>query len=248
MLASAGINVAEVFLAKDTFDAGDFGYGLLVGGYGPRARARQPRRRAAAGAASGLADLSAARSCWSRWRSARGRSPRTSGSRPAACSWSGAANGARGRLQRAARAARLAGRAARARLHAADELVASPSSRSAWSSSGPLTDAVGAALGLGRVRGLRGARRRCSRWSLSRGIEARRQPRLRRVAARRDWTRRDAGRGRPGRRPARGRARDHARRELATRSPTSSSATSTPRPAARTRSGSPARPASASRA
>lgn len=31
MLASAGINVAEVFLAKDTFDAGDFGYGLLVG-------------------------------------------------------------------------------------------------------------------------------------------------------------------------------------------------------------------------
>jgi MFS family permease len=34
MLASAGINVAEVFLAKDTFDAGDFGYGLLVGATG----------------------------------------------------------------------------------------------------------------------------------------------------------------------------------------------------------------------
>jgi len=34
MLASAGINVAEVFLAKDTFDSGDFGYGLLVGATG----------------------------------------------------------------------------------------------------------------------------------------------------------------------------------------------------------------------
>jgi MFS family permease len=34
MLASAGINVAEVFLAKDTFAAGDFGYGLLVGATG----------------------------------------------------------------------------------------------------------------------------------------------------------------------------------------------------------------------
>ena len=31
MLATAGANVAEVVLAKDTFDAGDFGYGLLVG-------------------------------------------------------------------------------------------------------------------------------------------------------------------------------------------------------------------------
>ena len=34
MLASAGTNVAEVFLAKDTFDSGDFGYGLLVGATG----------------------------------------------------------------------------------------------------------------------------------------------------------------------------------------------------------------------
>jgi MFS family permease len=34
MLASAGINVAEVFLAKDVFDAGDFGFGLLVGATG----------------------------------------------------------------------------------------------------------------------------------------------------------------------------------------------------------------------
>jgi MFS family permease len=34
MLASAGINAAEVFLAKDTFDSGDFGYGLLVGATG----------------------------------------------------------------------------------------------------------------------------------------------------------------------------------------------------------------------
>ena len=34
MLASAGINVAEVFLAKDTFHSGDFGYGLLVGATG----------------------------------------------------------------------------------------------------------------------------------------------------------------------------------------------------------------------
>jgi MFS transporter, DHA3 family, macrolide efflux protein len=31
MLGTAGANVAEVVLAKDTFDAGDFGYGLLVG-------------------------------------------------------------------------------------------------------------------------------------------------------------------------------------------------------------------------
>ena len=31
MFATAGVNVAEVFLAKDVFDAGDFGYGLLVG-------------------------------------------------------------------------------------------------------------------------------------------------------------------------------------------------------------------------
>jgi MFS family permease len=34
MLASAGVNVAEVVLAKDAFDAGDFGYGLLVGATG----------------------------------------------------------------------------------------------------------------------------------------------------------------------------------------------------------------------
>ena len=31
MLATAAANVAEVVLAKDSFDAGDFGYGLLVG-------------------------------------------------------------------------------------------------------------------------------------------------------------------------------------------------------------------------
>jgi DHA3 family macrolide efflux protein-like MFS transporter len=31
MLATAGANVAEIVLAKDTFEAGDFGYGLLVG-------------------------------------------------------------------------------------------------------------------------------------------------------------------------------------------------------------------------
>jgi DHA3 family macrolide efflux protein-like MFS transporter len=31
MLATAGANVAEVVLAKETFDAGDLGYGLLVG-------------------------------------------------------------------------------------------------------------------------------------------------------------------------------------------------------------------------
>src|ERR687895_157464 len=34
MLASAGVNVSEVVLAKDAFDAGDFGYGLLVGATG----------------------------------------------------------------------------------------------------------------------------------------------------------------------------------------------------------------------
>jgi MFS family permease len=34
MLANAGMNVAEVVLAKDVFSAGDFGYGLLVGATG----------------------------------------------------------------------------------------------------------------------------------------------------------------------------------------------------------------------
>lgn len=34
MLANAGVNVAEVFLARDAFDAGDFGFGLLVGAAG----------------------------------------------------------------------------------------------------------------------------------------------------------------------------------------------------------------------
>ena len=34
MLASAGVNVSEVVLAKEAFDAGDFGYGLLVGATG----------------------------------------------------------------------------------------------------------------------------------------------------------------------------------------------------------------------
>jgi MFS family permease len=34
MLANAGINVAEVVLAKDVFGAGDFGYGVLVAGTG----------------------------------------------------------------------------------------------------------------------------------------------------------------------------------------------------------------------
>jgi MFS family permease len=34
MLANAGINVAEVVLAKEVFDAGDFGYGLLVAAAG----------------------------------------------------------------------------------------------------------------------------------------------------------------------------------------------------------------------
>jgi MFS family permease len=34
MLAIAAINTSEVFLAKDSFDAGDFGYGLLFGSIG----------------------------------------------------------------------------------------------------------------------------------------------------------------------------------------------------------------------
>lgn len=34
MLASAGVNVSEIFLAKESFDAGDFGFGLLVGSTG----------------------------------------------------------------------------------------------------------------------------------------------------------------------------------------------------------------------
>jgi MFS family permease len=34
MLANAGVNVAEVVMAKDVFDAGDLGYGILVAGTG----------------------------------------------------------------------------------------------------------------------------------------------------------------------------------------------------------------------
>jgi MFS family permease len=34
MLANAGVNVAEVVIAKDVFDAGDLGYGILVAGTG----------------------------------------------------------------------------------------------------------------------------------------------------------------------------------------------------------------------
>lgn len=34
VLGNAGINVAEVFLATETFDAGDFGFGLLFAGFG----------------------------------------------------------------------------------------------------------------------------------------------------------------------------------------------------------------------
>ena len=34
MLGSGAINVSEVFMAKNTLGAGDFGYGLLYGGIG----------------------------------------------------------------------------------------------------------------------------------------------------------------------------------------------------------------------
>ena len=44
MLANAGVNVAEVKLAKVSFDAGDFGYGLLLASAGC-GRAREPARR-----------------------------------------------------------------------------------------------------------------------------------------------------------------------------------------------------------
>ena len=40
-LASAGVNVAEITFAKETLDAGDFGFGLLIGGERARARARE---------------------------------------------------------------------------------------------------------------------------------------------------------------------------------------------------------------
>src|SRR5207244_1797855 len=33
-LSNAGVNVAEVVLAKETFSAGDFGFGLLSAGFG----------------------------------------------------------------------------------------------------------------------------------------------------------------------------------------------------------------------
>ena len=34
MVANAGVNVGEVFLAKDSFSAGDVGFGLLIGAAG----------------------------------------------------------------------------------------------------------------------------------------------------------------------------------------------------------------------
>ena len=47
MLASGLVNVAEVFLARQSFNAGDFGFGLLWAGDRRRARrsaALRPRR------------------------------------------------------------------------------------------------------------------------------------------------------------------------------------------------------------
>ena len=42
MLANAGVNVAEIKLAKVSFDAGDFGFGLLVGSAGLGVALRKP--------------------------------------------------------------------------------------------------------------------------------------------------------------------------------------------------------------
>ena len=122
MLASAGINVAEVFLAKDTFDAGDFGYGLLVGATGlglvlgslaagPLLENRPVSRVYPASillvALRGRGRCDRTEHLDRRRLRARGRRGERGG----------------GRLQRPARAAGLAGRAARARLHRAHELV-----------------------------------------------------------------------------------------------------------------------------
>ena len=153
MLASAGINVAEVFLAKDTFAAGDFGYGLLVGATGlglvlgslaagPLLESH-PVSRVYPGSIL-LVALAVGAGCdrtqhldRGRLRAHRGRRERHGG-----------------RLQRPVRPAGLAGRAARARLHRAHELVV----RGVRTRDGRLGAADGRsrpALGLGRGRGLR---------------------------------------------------------------------------------------------
>ena len=117
MLASAGINVAEVFLAKDTFDAGDFGSGCS---WAPPAWgscwAASPPDRCWSGIRSRA--IYRARSSWSRWRSRRGRSRPNVWVAAGCVLVVGAANGTAVGLQRAARAARLARRAPRSRLHA----------------------------------------------------------------------------------------------------------------------------------
>ena len=45
MLGNAGVNVAEIALAKVSFDAGDFGYGLMLASAGFGLVLREPQRR-----------------------------------------------------------------------------------------------------------------------------------------------------------------------------------------------------------
>ena len=63
MLGNAGVNVGEVVLAKVSFNAGDFGYGLLLADRGLRARLREPERAASGSSGSTCPGSTAAASC-----------------------------------------------------------------------------------------------------------------------------------------------------------------------------------------
>ena len=144
MLGNAGVNVAEVALAKVSFDAGDFGYGLMLASAGFGLVVREPERRrldrapraSRASTAPGFAlmaiGIGAAAVAPNVWIAA------------ACVVLSGVGERDRGRLQRAARPARRARSAARAGVHGADELELRWCSASGWLAAGPLTDEFGA--------------------------------------------------------------------------------------------------------
>ena len=149
MLGNAGVNVAEVVLAKVSFDAGDFGYGLMLASAGFGLVVREPERR--------------------RLDRAPGHRGRVRhGLRPDGDRDRGGGRGAqrldrrglrrplrgrerdRDRLQRAARPARGAGPAARARVHRAHELEL-PRARPGDDRCRAAHERVRRALGLGRL-------------------------------------------------------------------------------------------------
>ena len=241
----------EPFLAKDTFSAGDFGYGLMFGSIGLGLAlgsigvAVSLERRsvgsvyggaiAVAGIGYGLAAVSP-----NVWVAS------------ACCVVAGIGNGGADRVQRAARPARRPRRAARPRLHGDHEhQLRSASGSASWS---PGHDAMRSAprwVCGGRRSPLARSRPPIA-WALTHGADAEETVRVPAGAggrmSRGDWTRETLARRRPLRRPARARPRDHARREPR---PAGGRARSRALPGdgARVRDRrSPARPASASRA